>query len=100
MTDPAFAAVERVRVAYKAIGDVLNEEPDVVTRSAAWEAKNEAVCAVHSEAEWEMVQTVPTTRAGAVAMITAYLEHNAGMGEPDAEHLLLESLAEAMPNLV
>jgi hypothetical protein len=99
--DPAFAAVELARVAYKAIEDLLDEEPDVVTRSAAWDAKNEAVCAVHSEAEWEMVHTVPTTKAGAVAMITAYLEQNAGhIGNPDPEHLLLESLAEAIPHLV
>jgi hypothetical protein len=44
-----------------------------------------------------MVQTVPTTRAGAVAMITAYIEQN----EPDgADRELLESLAEAIPHLV
>jgi hypothetical protein len=100
MTDPAFAAVERVRVAYKAIGDVLDEEPADFHSPlrATWHARNEAVCEAYSDVERDMVQTVPTTRAGAVAMITAYLEQNAGMGEP--EQMLLESLAKAIPNLV
>jgi hypothetical protein len=66
-------------------------------RNAAWDAKNETVLSAHSQAEWDMVQTVPTTRAGAVAMITAYIEQN----EPDgADRELLESLAEAIPHLV
>jgi hypothetical protein len=83
--DPALAAVELARTAYKAIEDVLDGDA-------------EAVCSTHSDAEWDMVQTIPTTRAGAVAMITAYLEQNAGMGEP--EQMLLKSLAEAIPHLV
>jgi hypothetical protein len=46
-----------------------------------------------------MVQTIPTTKAGAVAMITTYIAHNADdMGEP--EQMLLQSLAEAIPQLV
>ena len=44
-----------------------------------------------------MVQTIPTTRAGAVAMITAYIEQS-DLGE--AEQMLLETLAEAIPHLV
>jgi hypothetical protein len=41
---------------------------------------------------------IPTTKAGAIAMIVAYIEQNDHMGEP--EQMLLESLAEAIPHLV
>jgi hypothetical protein len=94
--DPAVAAVELVQAAYKAIEDVMDEVPED-RRDTAWDTKNETVLSAHSQAEWDMVQTVPTTRAGAVAMITAYIEQN----EPDgADRELLESLAEAIPHLV
>jgi hypothetical protein len=93
--DPAVAAVELVQAAWEAIEDVL-ETPDD-RRNAAWDAKHETILSAHSDAEWDMVQTVPTTRAGAVAMITAYLEQRGDTAE--ATQMLLESLAEAIPHL-
>jgi hypothetical protein len=60
-------------------------------RNAAWDAKNETVLSAHSQAEWDMVQTVPTTRAGAVAMITAYRAERARRGRPRAPRITRRS---------
>jgi hypothetical protein len=100
--DPAFDAIEHFQASWKAVGDACDGEPDekrspLHAAWATWDAKQEAVNSAHSDAEWDMVQTIPTTRAGAVAMITAYIEQS-DLGE--AEQMLLETLAEAIPHLV
>jgi hypothetical protein len=97
--DPAFAAVERVQAAWKAIVDVSHEEPDDFRSPlrAAWNAKQDTVCTAHSDAVWDMIQTVPTTKAGAIAMITAHIEQRGDIDE--ISEMLLESLAEAIPHL-
>jgi hypothetical protein len=46
-----------------------------------------------------MAATRPTTRAGAVAMIAAYLGQLDKIAENKLERQLLESLAEAIPHL-
>jgi hypothetical protein len=70
--DPAFDAIEHFQASWKAVGDACDGEPDKKRSPlhAAWDAKQEAVNSAYSDAEWDMVQTIPATRAGAVAMIT------------------------------
>jgi hypothetical protein len=98
--DPALAAVERRQAAWKAHVAVCDQEPALHSPLYnEWDAKAETVCSVHSDAEWAMLRTIPTTKAGAVAMITSYLERLDVLDDNARERQLLESLAEAIPHL-
>jgi hypothetical protein len=70
-------------------------EPDV--SSPEWDARSAAASHAEVAGLEAMAATRPTTRVGAVAMITAYLEQRGDTAE--ATQILLESLAEAIPHL-
>jgi hypothetical protein len=63
-------------IAYKAHEAACGEEPEDFDSPlhAEWDARQEEACSAYCDAEWEMIQTIPTTRAGAIGMITAYLK--------------------------
>jgi hypothetical protein len=99
--DPAFAAVEFVQASSKAHLHALEGEPSIHSPLYdAWFDRSGEACLSQRDAEWNMVQTVPTTKAGAVAMITAYLGQLDKIADNEFERQLLESLAEAIPHLV
>jgi hypothetical protein len=96
--DPAFAVIERYRAASKVLDAASDEEdPGYYYGSplhAEWAARNKVAYDAFCDAEQKMVHTIPTTRAGAVGMINAYLGPDGeGAGEVDLE--FLASLAEA-----
>jgi hypothetical protein len=110
--DPVFAAIEAVKIAVAA----LSATCDVVERhDLAWfaqrkkgddpktaehqraEAEQERACEALDEAMQKLVETIPTTRAGAQSMVSYFQKttFEVGLGD-DLVCPLLESLAQAV----
>jgi hypothetical protein len=104
--DPAFAAIDRLWAARKAHEVVCEQEPGDCHSPlwAEWNVGSDAACSAEWNAMEAMVQTRPTTKAGARALIAAHLKHQrdevSGHSNTDEiDEMLLRSLAEAIPHL-
>ena len=104
--DPVYAAIER----YERLNAIHNEVSSRQDRSDKWKSEDEEATAAWCEAIDDMWQTVPTTRAGAVALIKKLFEV---WGEdladdedtdlviaPEDAVPLLRTLARALPHIV
>jgi hypothetical protein len=99
--DPACAAIKRYKVFD--VESAANAEQEPSGRSPkypAWKAKRDSDMKKWNALRNAMLQTVPTTRAGALALIAAVTSGDyVAKGDIDAEDalILLGTLAKAVP---
>ena len=97
--DPAYSAIERYKAFDVEATAFSEQEPELQSpEHPAWEVKREADMDKFNALRDAMLQTVPTTRAGATALIIAASTHYAGDGYIDSEDamILLDTLAKAV----
>jgi hypothetical protein len=105
ISDPAFAAIDCLWAARKAHEVVCEQEPGFHSPlHAEWDVRSDAACSAEWNATKALVQTRPTTRAGAQALIAAHLKHQrdevSGHSDTDEiDEMLFRTLAEAIPHL-
>ena len=101
--DPALVAAERLRSAQEAWDAIGEEEPKHLPllhpEYEEWQARFDDFGSVPRRAIEEMAATRPTSRAGAQAMIEAFLDWRVDYLDEE-DYAFLQTLAEAMPNLV
>jgi hypothetical protein len=97
--DPAFAAIKRHEAARDELCRLMTTEPDGLSQHLAWKKIEGIESAAYQEAFDAIIETIPTTRAGAVALIEHFADNEGE--DPDANFAmtLLQTLAAAIPNL-
>ncbi len=99
--DPAYAAIKRYKVFNAESTAFAEQEPSAQSpKYPAWKAKRDSDMKKWNALRNAMLQTVPTTRAGALALIAVATSGDyVAKGDIDAEDalILLGTLAKAVP---
>jgi len=97
--DPAFAAIKRHEAARDELCRFMATEPDGLSQRLAWKKIEGIESAAYQEAFDAIIETIPTTRAGAVALIEHFADNEGEYPDAHFAMTLLQTLAAAIPKL-
>lgn len=104
IADPAIAAIERFTEARQVTDEIVKREPRrQAPEFSAWETEYDEAMTRRDLLKDAMMGTVPTTRAGALALISATSQAEFTDGRTihqDDAPILLDTLAKALPSNV
>ncbi len=99
--DPIFATIDRYVVADAESSRRLSQEPLPLSSPAhqVWEIKNAPFADAYADARAALVQTLPTTRVGAAALIDFVISGFDGELDSEDAMVLLDTIRDALPSL-